>query len=229
MHNNTSEIPMGKVMLFVERRGHNHWLCFYVMRSTVMPILGKDACIGMQLIKILDCDAIHKVAENATAQVSVEAKEALNDYVIRNYSDVFEGLGQISGDYEIQTNPDVLPSVQPPRRLPIALQLTFKTELESMVNKGVIAPVTEPTKWVSSMVVVQKKSGKVRLCLDPRNLNQAIMRSHYPLPTIEEVSTRLTKARLFTVLDAKSSFWQVKLDEPSSYLTTFNTPFGRYR
>ena len=114
MHNNTSERSMGKVMLFVERSGHNHRLCFYVIRSTVMPILGKDACIGMQLIKILDCDAIHKVAENATAEISVEAKEALNNYVLRNYSDVFEGLGQISGDYEIQTNLDVLPSVQPP-------------------------------------------------------------------------------------------------------------------
>ena len=54
------------------------------------------------------------------------------------------------------------------------------------------------------------------------------MRSHYPLPTIEEVTTRLTNAKLFTVLDAKSGFWQVELDEPSSYLTTFNTPFGRY-
>ena len=115
------------------------------------------------------------------------------------------------------------------RRLPIALQQTIKTELESMVNKGVIAPVTEPTKWVSSMVAVQKKSGKVHLWLDPRNLYQAIMRSHYPLPTIEEVSTRLTKARFFTVLNAKSGFWQVKLDEPSSYLTTFNTLFGWYR
>ena len=75
-----------------------------------------------------------------------------------------------------------------------------------MVRQEIIAPVTEPTKWVSSMVVVQKKNGKVRVCLDPRNLNQAIMRSHYPLPTIEEVATRLTNPKLFTVLDAKSGF-----------------------
>ena len=55
------------------------------------------------------------------------------------------------------------------------------------------------------------------------------MRSHYPLPTIEEVATRLTNAKVFSVLDAKSRFWQVKLEEASSYLTTFNTPFGRFR
>ena len=52
---------------------------------------------------------------------------------------------------------------------------------------------------------------------------------HYPLPTIEEVSTRQTNPKVFSVLDAKMGFWQVKLDEASSYLTTFNTPFGRCR
>lgn len=55
------------------------------------------------------------------------------------------------------------------------------------------------------------------------------MRSHYPLPTIEEVATRLTNAKVFSILDAKSRFWQVKLKKDSSYLTTFNTPFGRFR
>ena len=98
-----------------------------------------------------------------------------------------------------------------------------------MVGDGIIAPVTEPTRWVSSMIAMKKKKNKLRICLDPRDLNKAIQRSHYPLPTLEDVATRLNKAKVFSVLDAKSGFWQVKLDEDSSYLTTFNTPFGRYR
>ena len=65
--------------------------------------------------------------------------------------------------------------------------------------------------------------------MDPQHLNKVIMRSHYPLPTIEEVTTRLRNAKVFSVLDAKTGFWQVKLTEATSYLTTFNTPFGRYR
>ena len=158
-----------------------------------------------------------------------ETKAKLDNYVVKHYMDVFDGLGRIPGPYTIHTNPEIPPMVQPPCRTPVALQQTVKTELKVMVNQAIIAPVTEPTKWVSSMVVVPKKNGKVRVCLDPRNLNQAIMHSHYLLPTIEEVATRLTNAKLFTVLDAKSGFWQVVLDEPSSYLTTFNTPFGRYR
>ena len=74
-----------------------------------------------------------------------------------------------------------------------------------------------------------KKDGKLRLCLDPKDLNRAIQREHYPLPTIEDVATRLHGAKVFTKLDVRNGFWHVKLDDASSYLTTFNTPFGRYR
>jgi len=57
----------------------------------------------------------------------------------------------------------------------------------------------------------------------------AVMREHYQLPTVEEITSRLVKAQYFTVLDASSGFWQLKLDEASSRLCTFNTPFGRFR
>ena len=59
--------------------------------------------------------------------------------------------------------------------------------------------MTDSTDWVSSMVVVQKPNGQIRLCLDPKDLNVAITREYYPMPTIEEVSTWLKKARFFTV------------------------------
>lgn len=98
-----------------------------------------------------------------------------------------------------------------------------------MVEQDIIAPVTTPTRWVSSLVVVPKKDGKIRLCLDPKDLNQVIQREHYPLPTIEDVATHLHGAKVFTKLDVRNGFWHIKLDESSSYLTTFNTPFGRYR
>ena len=75
------------------------------------------------------------------------------------------------------------------------------------------------------MVVVEKKNGDLRICLDPRDLNQAIQREHYPLPTIEEIATRLERAKVFTVLDIHCGFWHVPLSEESSDLTTFNTLF----
>ena len=77
------------------------------------------------------------------------------------------------------------------------------------------------------MVLVPKRNGSLHICLDPKDLNRAIQRHHYPLPTNEDIATRLYSAKLFTVVDVKNGFWHVVLDEQSSYLTTFYTPFGR--
>ena len=64
---------------------------------------------------------------------------------------------------------------------------------------------------------------------DPNDLNRALQRENYPLPTIEEVAWRLHGAKVFTVLDVVCGFWHVVLDDQSSFLTTFNTLFRRYR
>lgn len=93
----------------------------------------------------------------------------MGDPILDEYKDVFNG---------IRTNPDVAPVVHSSRRLPIALQKTVKNELDILVNQEVLAPVTGPTEWVSSMVVTPKKNNQIRICLDPKDLNQAIMRSH---------------------------------------------------
>ena len=73
------------------------------------------------------------------------------------------------------------------------------------------------------------KPNKLQLCIDPRDLNKAIKRPKYHMPMLEEILPTLTKAKVFTVLDAKDGVHHVKLDDASSYLTTFWTPFGRYR
>lgn len=94
-----------------------------------------------------------------------------------------------------------------------------------MEQLGVIERQTEPTEWVNSMTVVNKGS-KIRICIDPRDLNSAIQREHFPLKTVEDVVENMSKAKFFTKLDAVSGFWLIQLDEPSSRLCTFNTPFG---
>jgi hypothetical protein len=94
---------------------------------------------------------------------------------------------------------------------------------------GVITKVTEPSEWVNSIVLVPKANGKLRICMDPKDLNQVIMRQHYPLPTVEDIMTRLTGAQIFSILDASTGFWQIQLDEASASLCVFNTPYGRYR
>ena len=97
-----------------------------------------------------------------------------------------------------------------------------------MESMGVISKVDEPTPWCAGMVVVPKKSGKVRICVDLKPLNESVLREVHPLPKVDETLAQLTGARMFSKLDANSGFWQIPLAKESRLLTTFITPFGRY-
>ena len=141
---------------------------------------------------------------------------------------MFEGLGHIGISSSFVVNPDHTPVQHAPRRVAVTLQKEVKEKIAEMEKKGIIQKVTEPTEWISSMVVVAKP-GKIRICLDPRDLNKAIQRPKYQMPTLEEVLPRLSKAKVFTTLDAKDGFYQIGLDEASNKKTTFWTSFGRYR
>ena len=79
------------------------------------------------------------------------------------------------------------------------------------------------------MVVVQKKSGGVGICVDPKHLNENVLREVYPMPHVDETLSFLAGAKVFSKLDTNSGFWQVPLaDSCCRHLTTFITPFGRY-
>ncbi|XP_033103634.1 uncharacterized protein K02A2.6-like [Anneissia japonica] len=123
---------------------------------------------------------------------------------------------------------DAHPIIHPPRKVPIALKDKLKTELDRLEHTGVIQPVTdEATPWVNSIVVVDRPN-KTRVCLDPRDLNKVIKRRHYRMPTIDDILPHMHNAKIFCVL-AKDGYCQIKLTKKSSRLTTFNSPFGRYR
>ncbi len=103
-----------------------------------------------------------------------------------------------------------------------------KDELARMVQCDVIVPITESTDWCSAMVPVVKKNGSVRICVDLKNLNQAVRRPHCALPILEDIAPKLAGSTVFSMLDAASGFWHIPLDDNSQKLTTFITPFGRY-
>ncbi|KAI8506223.1 hypothetical protein Bbelb_156500 [Branchiostoma belcheri] len=203
----------GKCRLTCSYKGKSGVLEFYIVRADAAPVLSLKACLSLQLIKL-----VLTVQETQTAQS-----------ILEEYKDVFEGIGQLPGEHTIQLDHSVPPKVHPPRRIPVSLRDPLKAELDRMERLGVIRKVDEPTDWVNSLVVVEKpRTGKLRVCLDPRDLNKAIKREHYQLPTLEDITTRLAGSKYFSVVDARSGYWQVKLDEESSKLTTFNTVYGRY-
>ena len=113
------------------------------------------------------------------------------------------------------------------RRVPIPLMKAVKEELTHiMEDQGVIAKVNEPTDWCAEMVVVPKKNGKVRICVDLTKLNRK--RERHPMPAVEQILAQIAGAKVFTKLDANWGFWQIPLSAESALLTTFITPFGRY-
>ena len=118
--------------------------------------------------------------------------------------------------------------VLPTRKIPVAVRQKFKNELKRLEDLNVIAPVDEPTEWVSQIVVAMKKSGSLRICIDPKPLNAALKREHQ-IPVIDDLLPDLTDACVFAKVDLASAFWHLVLDDKSSVLTTFATPYGRFR
>jgi hypothetical protein len=97
-----------------------------------------------------------------------------------------------------------------------------------MVTEGIKTPVQEPTEWLSRMIVVGKPDCDVRICLDPSELNKAIQRLHFLVPTIRRLFRKLSKVHYFLSLDAASGFHQIPLTNEASYFCTMATPKGRY-
>ena len=231
MHNKSRVFPQGSTTMQLDRGGHGYRVQFLVVENCEIPLLSLVTSKQLGLVKIIDSDSTPKpqVASHLRqVRIGRSNKPMEKDQILREYGDVFEGIGCLPGEYNIEVDLRKSPVIHAPRKIPIAIRETVKEELNKMEENGIIARITEPTPWVSSMVVVPKKNNQVRVCIDPRDLNTAIKRCHYPLPTLEEVATRLPKAKIFSVFDAKSGFWQVKLSEGSCKLTTFNTPFGRF-
>jgi len=89
--------------------------------------------------------------------------------------------------------------------------------------------VREPSAWISALLVVTKANGDIRICIDPKPLNKELLRDHYPMPTIDDVLPQLANAKDFTTVDTRNTFWHLALDEESSKLSTFETPFDKFR
>ncbi len=162
--------------------------------------------------------------------VRVNKTDTTSQTVVNKYRDVLgTEIGCLPKEYDIVIDESVTPVVHPPRSLPAAIRDKVKEELERLEKCGIITKVTKPTPWVNSLVVVKKKNNRVRICIDPRDLNKAVLREHYPMNSIEDIATRLRGSTVFSTLDANSGYFQLKLTEKSSDLTTFNTPFGRFK
>lgn len=189
-------------------------VAFQVVHCQHIPLLSCRACLEMGLVKF---------CKEVTCRYSKNTHE-----IIDKYKSVFEGRGSFSGEVDLEVNTEVPTVIQKARRVPVALRPKLKSELERLEEEGIITKETSHTDWVSNILLIQKND-KFRICLDPIPLNKAIKRPNYQFTTVDEILPELGQAKVFSTLDVKKGFWHLNLSEESSKLTTFWTPFGKYR
>ena len=207
--------PKGKVKLDIQLKHGSKQLTFVVVNKTRPPLLSAQSAIDLGIIKVHDIYTIDDLQEDCTQ-------------TMRKFKDVFIGDGKFHGKFRIEIDKSIAAVQQKPRRIPLAYLPELKEKISELEEKGIVEPVDRHMEWLSNLVLV-KKGEKLRICLDPSELNQAIKRVNHQIPTIEEMLPDFTKAKVFTVLDAKNGFWHLQLDEESSDLTAFWTPMGVYR
>ena len=201
---------------------------------TIVEAPGHPSMIACQQAQELGIISIH--VEEVSSDSAPPAVQRAAQHVglskatiMIKYQDCFDKIGRFPGDqYHIQLIDNPTPVIHPPRTVPVHILPLYKAELEKMIADDIVTEVTEPTDWVNSIVCNVKDTPdgkkKVRLCLDPKDLNKNIRREHYYSRTMA-----LHGKKYFSVVDTTKGYWHVELDHDPSLLCTFNTPFGRYR
>ena len=175
--------------------------------------------------------------------LSISDLPLTQEKVESTYADVFQGLGKFPGEpYKLRLKPDAVPAKHRPRKVPVHLQEAFHEEVERLVKIDVLEPVTEPTEWVNSFVVVEKVidssnahsphhsiKKSIRLCIDPKDLNDALEREPYYSRSIDELISMFAGAKVFTIVDMDKGYWQVVLHPDSRKYTCMAFDIGRYQ
>ena len=163
---------------------------FVVLKGDCQPVLGAKTAVELGLIDI---------NTNKFDRVSLVTKKGEN--LVKEFHDVFseDKIGTLPGVQHLKTDEQVLPVIQPSRRISISIRSTLKAELQRMEKQDVIAKVDKPTPWI----ICPKKNGELRVCLDPREINKALKREHYVMPILDDVLHKLSHSTVFTKLDLK--------------------------
>ncbi|XP_040356411.1 uncharacterized protein K02A2.6-like [Ixodes scapularis] len=222
MWNGTKVVPYGKARLNVTTaNGHKHIVDFVVVRDDLRPLIGRKTAEQMGLIT---------VNYSLVASISAAGAQGALEQIMERHSDVFgQSLGSLPGLVHLVTKPAASPKAVTGCRVPVSVKPQLEKTIRNLEQRGIIKSVTEPTPWVSRMVVATKKNGDMRICIDPQALNEALERERHPLPILDDILPEVAKAKIFSKLDLRDGYWQCILDEESSLLTTFQTPMGRYR
>ena len=189
-----------------------------------LPARNRPALVGGTLD--VSNEVAHELSSALSSTLSSHERNTLLDTLLR-YADVFEpSLGHTTVvRHNIDTG-DSPPIRQRPRRLPYAYRKETEDQIRDMLDQGVIQPSVSP--WASPIVLVRKKDGKYRFCVDYRKLNAVTKRDARPLPRVDDLLDALQGYDLFTTLDLRSGYWQLSVSPEDREKTAFVTPTGSW-
>lgn len=194
---------------------------FFVTEEKGQPLLGKQTASELGILKIERTDNINRIEGN---ELKLKLKE--------KFPACFNGMGKLK-DFQlgIPIDDSVKTVIQPVRRIPFHLREKLEKKLDELEDSDIIEKVNEPSNWVSPVVVVPKghDGSDIRLCVDMRQANDAIIRERFPIPTVDEVLQDLNESKIFSRIDIKMAYHQIELKPESREITTFMTHKGLYR
>ena len=205
-------------------------------------VLGQSSVSGQSVLGQSGVSG-QSVSGQTKPSLSIVDLPLMQEKVESTYADVFQGLGKFPGEpYKLRLKPDAVPVKHRPRKVPVHLQDAFHEEVERLVKIDVLEKVTEPTEWVNSFVIVEKVidssnahspnhviKKSIRLCIDPKDLNEALEREPYYSRTIDELISMFAGAKVFTIVDMDKGYWQAVLHPESRKLTCMAFDIGRYQ
>ena len=211
--------------------------CIAIMESCVIPSETANAAVSTNDTNITTTttpsipskEMLQKIVKNVSRELTDAQKEKLFS-LLHTYSNILASSPSDLGhtkrlQHSIHTG-EAAPVRQPVRRVPPHRREEIKDMLQDMQAKEIIQPSKSP--WASPIVLVQKKNGGTRFCVDYRKLNNLTRKDAYPLPRVDDTLDTLAGSKWFTTLDLISGYWQVEMAPEDKEKTAFCTPEGLF-
>ncbi|XP_063411616.1 uncharacterized protein K02A2.6-like [Mytilus trossulus] len=190
---------------------------FFVIEEDGQALLGHKTSIELGVLKI-------------ETNVNTVTDNVVKTNYTSKFPKVFSGVGKlVNFQLKIPIDKRIQPVIQPLRRIPYHLRGKLEEKLNELVEQDIIEAVNGPSQWTSPIVVVPKKNGDIRICVDMRRANLAVMRERYPIPTVDEVIQDLNQSKVFSKLDIKLAYHQIELTPEFRQITCFMTHKGIFR
>jgi hypothetical protein len=186
--------------------------------------------LSTKQLKQLERDGI--LMFSLTTSLSLESQAMIDKLqVVCDFPEVFpDEIPDVPPEREIEFSIDLVPGTKhvsmTPYRMSVSELAELKKRLEDLLDKKFIRPSV--STWGAPVQLVKKKDGSMRLCIDYRQLNKVTIKNGYPLPRIDDLMDQLVGARVFSKIDLRLGYHQIKVKDEDMQKTAFRTRFGHY-